>query len=143
MSREIKFRAWDKEQKSLLPVSNLYWGGGDTPLKVETSDNGSYREGVASRFILEQYTGLKDQYNKEIFEGDIIKIAENIAGYVIQDANGQWVIFCDNKEPVNGDVVLGELSKIPKLDLGNTLAKEYCSIVGNIHENPELLGGEE
>lgn len=143
MSREIKFRAWDKEQKSLLPVSNLYWEGGNAPLQVETSDNGSYREGLSTRFILEQYTGSKDQYGKEIFEGDIIKIAENIAGYVIQDANGQWVIFCDNKEPVKGDVRLGELSEIPKLDLGNTLAKEYCSIVGNIHENLKLFGGEE
>lgn len=134
MSREIKLRAWSIKKRKYIDIDDLYCANGKVC--------GVVCDGVVydiDNVVLEQYTGSKDQYGKEICEGDIIKIAEKIAGYVIQDANGQWVIFCDDKEPVKVDVTLGELSEIPKLDLGNTLAREYCSIVGNIHENPELL----
>lgn len=50
--RDVKFRAWDKEGKRMIP-----------------SCSSMLSNGV---FKLMQYTGLKDINGKEIYEGDII-----------------------------------------------------------------------
>ena len=59
--REIKFRCWDKEAKCFIPqlqLENIFWD----------IINNKYK----NRFILMQWTGLKDKNGKGIFEGDIV-----------------------------------------------------------------------
>lgn len=65
-------------------------------------------------FIFMQYTGLKDKTGKEIYEGDILDIKYNYIGKVA-------VIF-----------KRGEYN-ISRYNL------DKCKVIGNIHENPELL----
>lgn len=93
--------------------------------------------------IVEQYTGDKDQYNTPICEGDIVRICETDIGEVLQDYDGRWIILGIPKEKLrDGDsVLLGNLEKLQKWCLADILSKEYCSVIGNIHENPELLEG--
>jgi uncharacterized phage protein (TIGR01671 family) len=68
-----------------------------------------------------QYTGLTDKNGKRIFEGDIVKIENRF--YTVSFEKGCWVI----------------LGKSQFWDFLQTNAKD-SEIIGNIHDNPELLG---
>lgn len=81
--REFKFRAWDTKNKKFnheLFISNegLYdiyndYGG--------MFSSGLVKEDVSDRFIIQQYTGLKDSEGKEVYEGDIIEFDKPVAPY--------------------------------------------------------------
>ena len=67
---------------------------------------------------LGQYTGLKDKHGKRIFEGDILKWD-----------SAEW--GCDHLEIASWDY---ELFNMRRNDW-----EEWCEVIGNIHDNPELL----
>ena len=71
-----------------------------------------------------QYTGLTDKNGKKIFEGDIVK--------------------CFSSDYIGTPKI--NLIKVEDMTDYNTMVYLNCSdrlvIIGNIHDNPELLGGE-
>ena len=126
--REIKFRIWDEkyncwETQSLELIPNC-------PL-------------VKQGRVIQQYTGLKDRNGKEIFEGDIVEYeSETIthkgtifplrrAEIVFSNATLGFVL--DSSRRHNIDERWGDYVPV---DRGN---KARYSVLGNIHENPELL----
>jgi uncharacterized phage protein (TIGR01671 family) len=123
MSRAIKFRAWDKKQKKML------YGVSIGTIKVwdENAPIISHEFSYSENCVFEQYTGLKDKNGKEIYEGDILQIDDHVLG--------------------DFEVVWQGLGWKVKRSVGyETLAvhkAEDIVVVGNIHENPELIGGEE
>ena len=74
--------------------------------------------------ILMQYTGLDDKNGKEIYEGDIVKY-ENMTGKIM--------FF-------NGSFIMSNFEETEEWELG--VINEELEIMGNIYDNPELLGGE-
>lgn len=122
--REIKFRAWDKVEKKMLFDADpfaLHVSGSNEPLLAKTHRN--------EDCIFEEYTGLKDKNGKEIYEGDIVKIARSY-GYGFLTKGAKARIEFDEKELCyklrgNGEFRL--------------TAKKELEVIGNIHENPELL----
>ena len=64
--REIKFRAWDKENKKIISWEDIKVYEDNSPY---LSDYFNFKN---TPIILMQYTGLKDKNGKEIYEGDIV-----------------------------------------------------------------------
>lgn len=126
MSREIKFRAWDIDNKkyeydiAIRPINRI--------IGVEIFNNEMYP--VEFRGIVEQYTGLKDKNGKEIYEGDIVKWLDGLNEYI-----GFKVEWQDNRARF---CLRNEYSVFDYEDL-NDKKEPYIEIIGNIHENPELL----
>lgn len=75
-----------------------------------------------------QYTGLTDKNSKKIFEGDILKVVDQnreIFIYKVVFTNGVFGTVIKNGGYAACALVL--------------LSKECIEVIGNIHDNPELL----
>ena len=84
-----------------------------------------------------QYTGLTDKNGTKIFEGDIVKEDDVTHNGQVQIKGGIFEI-----KMRKGCWVLTEhKAKDAAWDFLNTFAKTV-EVIGNIHDNPELLKGE-
>ena len=112
--REIKFRAWDGENKQFwkqFDVSSIY--------------GSAWFSDMLKDWIVEQFTGLHDCTGKEIYEGDIVSDDEKnrvviyqAPSFVMKSSKNAktWIEF--NRHPDDN---------------------QFQEVIGNIHENPELL----
>lgn len=109
--REIKFRAWDKQD-------HRYWNF------KEMEDIGISIFGDEPEMIIEQYTGLKDKNGKEIYEGDVLVIPDEFGTVHRISAVFKNGCFVDSYYHWS----ISRQSKAHQRE-----------IIGNIHENPELF----
>lgn len=122
MNREIKFRG--------KRIDTGEWIYGDLlhniSLVQESICKNAIKDGVIIKAVhpktVGQNTGLKDKNDKEIYEGDIVSYGRRYM-QVIQLNTGEWAL----KQK-------GFYSNISLY-----MSLKFCEVVGNIHENPELL----
>lgn len=119
-----KFRAWTEEGKVMY--YDVYPFKDDTLLL--SYDEISFDEVPASDFILMQSTGLFDMYDKEIFEGDVLKMSDGELAKVVWNKE----LACWEAEFLSEIVDLSEVADVKS-------NRSDCEIVGNIYENPEFL----
>lgn len=134
LMREIRFRVWDNLEKTYLnekdiAINNLnnififeIYDKNDTDLwytrLLPDPDN--------ERHVIEQYTGLKDKNGTEIYEGDVVKVEGDGEIYRVE-----WIRSGFGLEPRYNS---------PRYPiLGNVELRKKIKVIGNIHENPELL----
>ena len=127
--RETHFRAWDIKQKRYLDrIYCIYYDMASKFHHVEGLSGYSDVKLLYDEVILEQDTGLKDKNGKKICEGDIVRCHGDdrfIAPVIRHDNSGGFCwVSCYKEECF-----------IPESD--------EVEVIGNIHENQELLRGEE
>nr|DAI01603.1 MAG TPA: YopX protein [Caudoviricetes sp.] len=125
-----KFRAWTEEGKVMY--YDVFPFKDDTLLL--SYDEIAFDEVPASDFILMQSTGLFDKNGEEIFEGDIIKYKKYNYGFIYTGVVGYDTIGLMKKDDEIGLISTFVGMSIKNIDLGSV------KVVGNIYENPELLG---
>ncbi|EIF8296427.1 hypothetical protein ACEVRX_001599 [Listeria monocytogenes] len=122
--RDIEYRAFVKETKKMLPVTDLCFN--------ETESVGVSGCGDANctlcvdwygfdDVVLMQYTGLKDKNAKKIFEGDIGWDEHNECYGVVKFEEGKFLYAWEN--------IAEDLWEVA----------DVIEICGNIHENLELM----
>lgn len=138
--REILCRAKAKDKDELIgkgfpidengnPISEWVYGV-PTPIPgypdlftAWNAFNGEYEELTVITETIGQYTGLTDKNGKKIFEGDICWF------YGGDYYSGLW--------EQNAIVAITDMTDDEQTHYLNNA--EYCEVIGNIHDNPELL----
>lgn len=157
MNREIKFRG--------RLVNSKEWTEGNLCIRVDgnyiiTPDEtvlGKY--GKVDKETVGQYTGLHDKNGKEIYEGDIVLTQPLRDRPFSQKAKSKRLRGIVQYQVLCGKNFIGEPDKIKywgaEWDIEIINKKDYekyhnygwglffeCEVIGNIYDNPELLGGE-
>lgn len=137
-----RFRAWHNPTKRMFDVNcftdkhvfeNTLDGVGTSPTNPANMED----------CVLEQCTGLEDKNGNLIYEGDVITVDSS----TININDTQAIVFWDEYEASfnlqwlpqgTGANALKRIKKLYKHGVGDTRWWEV-KVVGNIHENPELL----
>ena len=130
--REVKFRAWDKENKQMGKVINLFLSKDGVVMAqaaFEYGDEQQYHWRIRfispDNLVLMQSTGFKDKNGKEIYESDIVKLdTPNNPDFPTRNKqiifNQKFAQFCVEL----CTAIMGWKS---------------IEVIGNATENPELL----
>lgn len=129
MNREIKFRIWhnnemyhrhDKKGNTIIRNGGYVILEQPSPMPLFSGE----LIGLDGA-VLMQYIGLKDKNEKEIYEGDIVEIADEYFKIYFNERSAGF-----------------QLDKLGMHQGGNEFISNVINeleVIGNIYENPELL----
>ncbi|MCG4285848.1 YopX family protein [Lacticaseibacillus paracasei] len=139
MKREIKFRAWDKENECYLYDIQRAYDMLSGHVKYDDGENACYDEDCFGdfldneRYVVEQFTGLKDKNVRSIYEGDIVHAYDQEPDRDEPDYRGSEatgiVEFHGSMFMLDDDIVLD----YPPI----------LEVIGNIFEDKQLLEGKQ
>jgi uncharacterized phage protein (TIGR01671 family) len=155
--REIKFRAWERYLKEIIPVENINF--------VNRMINTGSAWRLFDEIDLMQYTGLKDKNGKEIYEGDIVEYKHYYAikrwwrnmneieeiKKEVQKARENYaterekVVFSDGGFYLGYNISGRDINRGELFKKGSTYHSDFeerywdFEVIGNIYEHPELL----
>ncbi len=113
--RDIKLRVWTGKEYRYPPSMNE-WDIEDACMFIDYVNRHDS--------VLEQFTGLKDKNGKEIYEGDILS----------RESFTPWVVTFEK-----GSFCIANITFQCRLFSCFDVDVTDREIIGNIHENPELM----
>lgn len=130
--RELKFRAWIKNYNHYADV--LGFEQGRLFVQFQSGERAQHRLYVSIEdCILEQYTGLKDKNGKDIYEGDIL-------GGIYEHGYISYCDECKQFQFIDADMgCMRCLGDVSWRDMVESEREGDLDIIGNIHENADLL----
>lgn len=131
--RKIKFRGKDYETGEWTQ-GHFFQRLGHYPAIIEPRPhNGKviYVETAVRDETVGQFTGMLDKNGKEIYEGDILRLGNSPSGVCEVKWNETMAAFCIQFffERKLGTRILGEW----------LIYEKEVEVIGNIHDNPELM----
>ena len=120
--REIKYKVWNEELKEMYTVSKEKYLGSTGIVDPYVGHE---------KAVWLQFTGLTDVNNREIYEGDILRLLNSeVLCEVVYEAPS----FC--RRWINPKV--SSLRGVEMEPMAHNTCITY-EVIGNIFENPELL----
>ena len=131
--REILFRGKQKYNGEWIISGNVFFGGSLKYMYFPNPDNGPVENVFVCREVIPetvgQYTGLTDKNGKKIFEGDVCRNIKTGEVFSVK-WHGTFAGFVWSRRKENSCLCdFGELFR----------CFDRCEVIGNIHDNPELL----
>ena len=144
MSREYKFRVWDKITNQYLQELGIYYWHIPYSLDVEEIIGEANLVGLSDllrhdNFVTQQYTGLNDKDNNPIFEGDLVGLhtaANDKAKDVKGNHCGLYEMYWDRYYKLK--TIKPNWFFIPTFE-GPAADYNIMKVVGNIFEHKHLL----
>lgn len=132
--RTIKFRGIDIETGQWVDGDLIQYKGYLPNIHFSYMSNDKLRYGqcVVKKETVGQFAELYDKHDDEIYDGDFILSDKDNKVYYVTFKNGMFYASCHECNPN----LHGGYSLWMVVNMG-------CSIIGNIHDNPELLKGGE
>ncbi len=145
MSHRPRFRVWDKQRSQFMEDNVLVLRlSGDFALAYNTKqglypipDTGQKDLGL-DRFVIEQDTGLFTPDGASIFEGDIVEFSTNGHAHGPEREDG-WrgeVWYCEEDACF---MLSRNNSHSWDFSMADDIDRKSLKVIGNVHENPELL----
>lgn len=135
--REIKFRAWVEIDEI---YSLEYFALKSITLDGKMVQGHNYFFDMPEEKFIMQYTGLKDNNGKNVYEGDIVRFKDFHEGWSPKKDCSVWDATCVIEwQQESASFKLTEIDGNRYLFYPNCWFCYYFEVIGNIHENPELL----
>lgn len=135
--RTIKFRAKGKSDGQWHYGSLLQMGD---DFSIASNTENAFEMCVVEPETIGQFTGLYDTNGKEIYEGDILQLDKPNASLCVVSWSTEKAAFIYRfyDERIDDTHEIGKKSRYAIGDW-NMMFEKDLAVIGNIHDNPELI----